>query len=102
MFPSHRPIPLPRLRTQFAIFKYSLREEGFGYLGLWHINLCRLFNAKSVFIQIQFFFKQFTLTYKTVPFQNIQLSEHNYADVRSQFNGQKYFYFRLFSLVKQF
>ena len=25
------------------------------YLGLWHINLCRLFNAKSIFIQIIIF-----------------------------------------------
>ena len=25
----------------------------FGWLGLWHINLCRLFKAKSIFIQIE-------------------------------------------------
>ena len=23
-----------------------------GWLDLWHINLCRLFNAKSIFMQI--------------------------------------------------
>ena len=23
-----------------------------GWLGLWHVNLCRLFNAKSIFMKI--------------------------------------------------
>ena len=50
---------------------------------LWHINLCRLFNAKSIFMKI-------------VLFQTIQFS------MSTQFNCQKHFYFKLFSLVKQF
>ena len=41
-----------------------------GWLGLWHINLCRLFKAKSIFMQI-------------VLFQTIQFS------VSAQFNCQK-------------
>ena len=54
----------------------------FGFL--WYIKLCRLFNAKSIFIQ------------KTVLFQTIQFS------ISRQFDCQKHFYFKLFSLVKQF
>ena len=50
---------------------------------LWRINLCGIFNAKSIFIQ-------------TVLFQTIQLS------ISTQLNYQKYFYFKPFSLVKQF
>ena len=52
-------------------------------LVLCHINLCRLFNAKSIFMQI-------------VLFQTIQFS------LNTQFNCQKHFYFKLFSLLKQF
>ena len=48
---------------------------------LWHINLCKLFNAKSIFMQI-------------VLFQTIQFS------MSTQFNCQKHFYFNLFSLVQ--
>ena len=50
---------------------------------LWHIKLCRLFNAKSIFIQI-------------VLFQTIQFS------MITQINYQNHFYFKLLSLVKQF
>ena len=50
---------------------------------LWHINLCGLFNAESIFMQI-------------VLFQTIQFS------MRTQFNCQKHFYFKLLSLFKQF
>ena len=50
---------------------------------LWHINLSRLFNAKSIFMQI-------------VLFQTIQFS------MGTQFNWQKHFYFKRFSLFKQF
>ena len=46
---------------------------------LWHINLCRLFNAKSIFI------------FKTIQFST-----------STKFNCQKHFYFKLFSLFKQF
>ena len=46
---------------------------------LWHINLCRLFNAKSIFMQI---------------ISSILIS--------TQFNYDKHFYFKLFSLFKQF
>ena len=50
---------------------------------LWHISFCRLFNTKSIFMQI-------------VLFQTIQFS------MSKQFNCQKHFYFKLFSLFKQF
>ena len=48
---------------------------------LWHVNLCRLFNAKSIFMQIALF-------------QTIQFS------MSTQFNCEKHFYFKLFSLFK--
>ena len=54
-------------------------------LGLWHIILWRLFNAKSIFIQKN-----------PVLFQKIQFG------INTQFNCQKHFCFKLFSLVKQF
>ena len=50
---------------------------------LRHINLCRLFNAKSIFIPI-------------VLLQIIQFS------MSTQFIRQQHFYFKLFSLFKQF
>ena len=50
---------------------------------LWHINHCRLFNAKSIFML-------------TVLFQTIQFSKN------TQFNCEKHFYFKLFSIFKQF
>ena len=50
---------------------------------LWHINLCKLFNAESIFMKI-------------VLFQTIQFN------MSTQFNCQKRFYFKLFSLVKLF
>ena len=50
---------------------------------LWHINLCRLFNAKSIFMQIVLF--------QTIHFR-----------ISTQFNCQKHFYFKLFRLFKQF
>ena len=50
---------------------------------LRHINLCRLFNAKSIFMQI-------------VVFQTIQFC------MSTQFNCRKHFYFKLFNLFKQF
>ena len=48
---------------------------------LWHINLCRLFNAKSIFIQI------------TVLIQTIQFS------ISTLFNCQKHFYFKPYSSI---
>ena len=50
---------------------------------LWHINRCRLFNAKSIFMKI-------------VLFQTIQFS------ISMQLKCEKQFYFKIFSLVKQF
>ena len=50
-------------------------------LGLWNINLCMLFNAKSSFRQI-------------VLFQTIRFN------ITVKFNCLKHFYFKLFSLVK--
>ena len=46
---------------------------------LWHINPCRIFNAKPIFKQI-------------VLFQTVQFS------ISTQVNCQKHFYFKLFSL----
>ena len=54
-----------------------------GYTTSWHINLCRLFNAKSIFMNI-------------VLFQTIQFS------ISTQFECEKHFYFKLFGIVKQF
>ena len=54
------------------------------FLGfLWHINLCRLFNAKSIFMQI-------------VLFQKIQFN------ISIQFNCATHFNFKLFSLFNLF
>ena len=50
---------------------------------LWHTNLWRLFNAKSIFMLI-------------ILFQTIQFS------MSIQFNCQKHFYFKLFGLFQQF
>ena len=50
---------------------------------LWHINLWRLFNAKSIFMKI-------------VLFQTIHFS------ITTQSKCEKRFYFKLFFLVKQF
>ena len=61
---------------QIYMFKYVYRLVGWV---LWYVNLCRLFNTKSIFMKI-------------VPFQTIQFK------ISTQF---KYFYFKLFSLVKQ-
>ncbi len=51
---------------------------------LWHINLCRLFNAKSIFIQI-----------------NSSISNNSVWQKVHSLNA-KNIYFKLFSLVKQF
>ena len=59
----------------------------FDWLVRWfllHINLCKLFNAKSIFMQI------------IVLFQTIQFC------MSTQFNCQKRYYFKLFILFKQF
>ena len=50
---------------------------------LWHINLCRLYKAQSIFMLI-------------VLFQTIQFS------MNTQFNCQNHFHFKLFNLFKQF
>ena len=70
-------------RKKSDIRKLIWCKEEVGCLVLWHINLCRLFNSKSIFMQI-------------VLFQIIQFS------MSTQFNCQKHFYFKLFSLFKQF
>ena len=75
-----------------GIFCSSLQKSAglkfwFGwYVGLvlWYINLCRLFNAKSIL------YKQIVL------FLTIQFS------ISIQFNCKRHFYFKLFSWVKQF
>ena len=53
----------------------------FIYLGLWHINICRLFNARSTFIQINTSISnnspqhKYSLIVKTFLFQTIQFSQ---------------------------
>ena len=49
---------------------------------LWHINICGLFNAKSIFMQ-------------TVLFQTIQFS------MSTQFNYQKHFYFNFIPSIRR-
>ena len=51
---------------------------------LWHINLCRLSNAKSIFM-------------KVVLFQTIQFRIS--MQFKCKYNCEKHFYFKLFSLV---
>ena len=71
----------PYLRNMFFVFFVVV-----GWMVvwvLWHINLCWLFNAKSIFMKI-------------ILFQTIQFG------MSTEFNCQKRFYFKLFSLVKQF
>ena len=38
--------------TKVANFTFLFYSWLVGLLVLWHINLCRLFNAKSIFMQI--------------------------------------------------
>ena len=56
----------------------------FVWLVLWHINICSLFKAKSIFIQIHTSNSNSSVQYK-------------YSAIY-----QKHFYFKLLSLVKQF
>ena len=45
---------------------------------LWHINLCRLFIAKSIFIKKQFYFKQFNFAYvHNLIVNNISISSYS-------------------------
>ena len=48
---------------------------------LWHINLCRLFDTKSIFMQIALF--------KKIKFS-----------MSTQFNCQKHFYFKLIQFIQ--
>ena len=54
----------------------QINKDEVGWV-LWHFNLCRLFNAKSIFMKI-------------VLFQTIQFS------ISKQFNCEKHFFFKLF------
>ena len=94
--PTKFDIPLNRKLTQFwyAIKKRNLTNKQtnkqhitfrlVGWLVFWHINMCRLFNAKSIFFtNDQFYFKQFSLAWV-----------HSLIVKNS-------FYFKLFSLFKQ-
>ena len=54
---------------EIQMLKYQLLLSGFkniplGGGGLWHINLCRLFNAKPIFIQINNSISNNSLQYK--------------------------------------
>ena len=48
---------------------------------LWHIHLCRLFNVKYIFMQVV----------SSIP-----------KNMSTQYNCQKHFYFKRFSLFKRF
>ena len=63
--------------------KSSVEDTWIGWLGFMAYQPCRLFNAKSIFMQI-------------VLFQTIQFN------MSTQFNHQKHFYFKLFTLFKLF
>ena len=67
---------------KYAINIINSQFKGLVVWGLWQINHCRLFNAKSFFMQI-------------LLFQTIRFSKS------TQFNSQKHYYFKLFSLFKQ-
>ena len=54
---------------------------------LWHINLCRLFNAKSIFIHKN----------SSIPSNSIQCKYSFFAYI--QFKCQKQFYFKQLSLA---
>ena len=58
-----------------------------GCLGLWHINLCSLFKAKSIFMKI-------------VLFQTIQFRMSTQFKFKYNLTMKKHFYFKLFSLVR--
>ena len=68
-------ITLTRQKMTYLLFKVWF---GLVYWVLWHINLCRLFNAKSILCKYSFLFK------------TIQFS------INIQFNCPKHFYFKLF------
>ena len=83
LFCTHIVTVLMKMRTFFFFLNYLLNVVDIGWV-LWHINLCRLFNAKSIFMQIFLFKKKFQFCMST------------------QFNCRKHFYLKLFSLIKQF
>ena len=56
---------------------------------LWLIDLCRLFNAKSILMKI-------------VLFQAIPFMISTQFKCKNSLIGKKHFYFKLFNLVKQF
>ena len=56
---------------------------------LWHINLCRSFHAKSIFMKIVLF--------KTIPFSISTRFQCKYS-----LTVEKHFFFKLFSLFKWF
>ena len=76
---------LDKLYIYIYIYSNTLKMVGWlvGWF-LWHINLCRLFNAKSILIQI------------------VSSISKILFSMRTQFICQKHFYFKLFSLFKQF
>ena len=64
--------------TYLFIYKMCFANaENVGWFGwvLWHINLCRLFNAKSIFIQILFQTIQFSMSTQFV--KNISFSSYS-------------------------
>ena len=60
-----------------SIYK-CFKIDWFG-LVLWHINLCRLFNAKSIFyVNNQFYLKQFGLAWvHSLIIKNISISNYS-------------------------
>ena len=66
----------------FFTFDFSQQLVWLVWWVLWHINLCRLFNAKSIFM-------------KVISFISNNSVQHEYTAY------QKHFYFKQFSLFKQ-
>ena len=49
----------------------------------------------------QFYVKQLSLAYVQFHFKQFSLAQVHSLNISTQFNCQKHFYFKLFSLVKQ-
>ena len=73
----------------FKYYNYCLKHTSLVWFGLvlWHINLCRLYNPKSIYIYIYIY-----IYIQAVLFQTIQFR------ISTQFKWQKKFYFKQFSL----
>ena len=58
------------------MFPFLLLADLFVCLGLWHINLCWLFNAKLFYTNEQFYSKQLVLDEYSLTDKNISSSSY--------------------------